>query len=314
MEKKFINVKEDEFEGTVRSTHVDKIHWMVADLRFGFGIKEVKDRKESRIYINCLFQSNKDWGLRSISIKGGSKVDDLSFLSLKRKYISNGGYDYFDEGCFIITKSELKRWCAAESIKIRIKGENRYTDPDDAWNARFHGYLRQFYNNVFDSELYVDSVAKEPESVVKNAGADARAERAAKLKSYTDLRDICGVISIVLIVVTVVLAVKEYEAAAYLVGFCSLAALALLLMNGSVVSEILKEISSECPSCYQKAIKFCGDDQQMLAVRSEERVVWDEVQKKHKSTQVTVTDSRITNKYKCMSCGHAWSRSHITTT
>lgn len=313
MEKKFINIKEDVSDGSTASSHADKIFWVVADLRFSFKIKEVKDRKKSFIFINCLLQSSKDWGLQKISIDGGSRVDVLSYRSLKSSYASNEGYEFYDQGYIEITKSELKRVCAAENIKLRINGEARYTEPDDAWNAKFHEYLRQFYNNVFDSEAYADSVAKEPASVIKATGADARAERAAKLQSYTDLRDICVVVFLFLLVITVILAVKRFEVAAYLVGFCSLASLALLFMNGSVVSEILKEISSECPSCYQKAIKFCGDDQQMLAVRSEERVVWDEVQKKHKSTQVTVTDSKVTNKYKCMSCGHAWSSSYIKT-
>ncbi len=67
-----------------------------------------------------------------------------------------------EKGFYALEPRQLKQICDAKILKMRISGKNLRSEPDEKFCGEFQKHSRQFYNNVYDSALYLESLAATP--------------------------------------------------------------------------------------------------------------------------------------------------------
>lgn len=172
----FINKKFDEFSNTTVIAHKDCIVVGTKyDLRMIFNINYIKTPELEAIALACTFTREHWFFARDGEIIFNCDQENISanFIESGTEVSRDGDNDSFcnESGSYIIPEDLLKKICAAEVLKIRVRGEQDRVDfnPQDCQSLQKH--CRQFYNNVFDANLYEnDLVAPTPIPPPKTGG------------------------------------------------------------------------------------------------------------------------------------------------
>lgn len=223
-------------------------------------------------------------------------------------------FDYEQGGSFKLSRKVLLEIGNAKEIQVRI-----HSDREDLFCDRreFQDHCRQFYNCVYDSSVFSESVAGVSPTEVSRQRLDMRTQRGVKLQQLTKSRNkwlAAFVITPVIIPFIGLLFVRPMSNLPGEFWFFDLM-LALILAAMWIIpqvgiGEIWAEINKECPKCHEEAIRSTGTSSSLYEIRSKETIVTNR-EGIHEIRRVSAHDHEVTNKFECSQCFHKWSRSHV---
>lgn len=127
---KYRHVKTKDFDSALLDLRVQTLDWMFVQ----------------KVIINC--------DQENIHLDYEQTESDTSWGGL------NGDTLYCNEwGYFQIDKATVEKICKANVIKMRMNGQSSYESIEQEDASLFQIYTRQWYNQFYDSSMYVESLA-----------------------------------------------------------------------------------------------------------------------------------------------------------
>jgi hypothetical protein len=313
----FVTVEKDEFKERTDIAHCETLRWKGNKLNISYRLRflEFNDKRKRLVLdLNCI--SEHGWKPRELAFLIGGRKKALK-INVFRNEAASADFGYArDEYCILdIDVKLLKELCDATSLKIRLDGEKQYSQPEDEWCERFQKYCRQFYNNVFDANVFLESVAGLSPKQEKLNDEDRVSKRNSERERLATLRNQLLVSSFFVLVFVFLLfsSGSSAEGVALLSGGVFVAVLCCAFFYQIKISKIDGEIERECPKCHKSTVRRLGEDVSVYAVRSEQQIIGNKITGENESRQVVVTDQKVTQKFTCTSCSHCWSASYIRT-
>lgn len=162
--KPFITQQFDKFdEKTVTFSNPEKItvhQIMTAETpwpTWNLGIRHVKTKDIDRIVIDAHY-GGRDW----FFLRNGAITFATSNGPVKINPEVSGESDVHSGGIceenetYPITNDDFLKICNSNSLEIKISGSDNYVEAKKA--HKFHILCKQFYNNLFDSSKFTDSL------------------------------------------------------------------------------------------------------------------------------------------------------------
>lgn len=178
----FLNIERDEFRELIISKHVGSVElcshkgfneWFY-DYRVTVSLRHLDDGDSRNLYLDLEYDA-KDW----LNVEGGYIVVNVDGSNVRLESMGGRHDTYVAEAvnasearCFEYTyyeleSTDLEKICSGNTIKIRVFGaENMYQDAEPSKAEAFRHYCRQFYNSLYDSSAFKDSL----KITVANAG------------------------------------------------------------------------------------------------------------------------------------------------
>lgn len=181
----FVEKSFDEFNDKTEITHVQQYMWgegAVYTREFAdqiiikaqglsafnarFSLRRVKNSELDLLVLDCVVIRAGDWfhARDGAIIFNCDQVNERVEFTEQESEADHVGSELFcfETGRYFISQELLKVICDALVLKIRITGASIYSDPNPEWCRGFQNYCRQFYNNVYDSNAYRESVSAPP--------------------------------------------------------------------------------------------------------------------------------------------------------
>ena len=187
----FVNKTFDEFTNTATTTHIKEVKYEAGSkfpISFVFRLARLKTKDDDATWINCRITKKAEKILGGFGAKDGRLIfncdQDVFELKFRESKSTNArkSFDYetfyscCEIGYYLIEVSQLKQICEAKMLKIRISGKDSRAEPSEKFCAELQKHCRQFYNNVFDSSLYLESLIEETPKLEQKPTTDKMPE------------------------------------------------------------------------------------------------------------------------------------------
>jgi hypothetical protein len=196
-----VNKSFDEFTNTTVIEHLREIGFG-GERKFDFRLKRVIGRDSDNVFFKFETRGYQWLFTERLVFVVDDENTDVAFTEFNSevfpRFDMNGNPGCRESGAFVISTHFLKRICDCTSIKMRVYGRDTYHAVPEEWCISLRTYCRQFYNNVFNSSLYAESMlaAAPPQSGCFIATAALGSAEAPVVITLRRFRDDCLMTSV----------------------------------------------------------------------------------------------------------------------
>jgi hypothetical protein len=157
----------DEFNEKTTTRHTGSISASLGYYEtLTFNYRHIKTKDFEALMLDCIAKAEEWFFVGRITFNCDQENINVDFeqtstdTSIEPHLIGDDSTVYtYELGYFNMDRDTVEKICKANLLKIRVTGQDRYTNLSAEENSLFQMYSRQWYNQFYDSSMYAEALA-----------------------------------------------------------------------------------------------------------------------------------------------------------